>query len=462
MANSGHFRLTGDRIIVFFGDDSVLIPQTHSRIPFMNNRQLLYALLVAGMSLGTAWAIRGQFGHEQGAAWAGGIGGLSIVLIAKRKDWYAKAFQLALASAAGWGVGGIISYGKVVGFARGLEFGNVYYGFLMLAVIGGLFGLMGGGLFGLTLASTREKPVLWPQLITEMTAGAIIFYYLLIEQLGWLMTPPRSEAWAACFGMTVALFWYMIRHEQRSSMRLAVFAGLGGGFGFAFGNFLQVMGNVSGIHFNFWNVMEYSIGFFGGAGMAYGTFTSEWPTSAYEPAPRNRLAAIVILTLIIPFVVWDQSFETKRLVDTIQGFNTLADTAGITVAVQWTALLLVVALAGYAIRRYYISAKTLGTDLEYNGIQLFFFLNLGLYTIFSILITAAFMSLYRIEQYLYILNVVILGFLMKKTQASFSNRGLNISRWAINFAFIIAIFAILTAVAISTHGELNGANRRFE
>jgi hypothetical protein len=67
----------------------------------MNNRQLLYALLVVGMSLGTAWAIRGQFGHEQGAAWAGGIGGLGIVLIAKRKDWYAKAFQLALASAAG-------------------------------------------------------------------------------------------------------------------------------------------------------------------------------------------------------------------------------------------------------------------------------------------------------------------------------------------------------------------------
>ena len=68
----------------------------------------------------------------------------------------------------------------------------------MLGIIGGLFGLIGGGLFGLTLASSRTKPAQWPQLITEMTAGAIIFYYLLIEQLGWLMTPPRSEAWAAC------------------------------------------------------------------------------------------------------------------------------------------------------------------------------------------------------------------------------------------------------------------------
>ncbi len=428
----------------------------------MNNRQLLYALLIAGMSLGTAWAIRGQFGHEQGAAWAGGIGGLSIVLIAKRKDWYAKAFQLTLASAAGWGIGGIISYGKVVGFARGLEFGNVYYGFLMLGVIGALFGLIGGGLFGLTLASSREKPVQWPQLITEMTAGAIIFYYLLIEQLGWLMTPPRSEAWAACLGMTVALFWYMIRHKQHSAMRLAIFAGLGGGFGFAFGNFLQVMGSVSGIHFNFWNVMEYSIGFFGGVGMAYGTFTSEWETTETQVPRSQLLAPIAILTLIIPFIVWDQSFKTERLVETIRSFDPLADAAGITTYVQWVALLLVVAFAAYTMLKYYVRPKAPILEPGYEDIQLFFFLNLGLYTIYSILITCAFMSLYRIEQYLYILNVVILGILMKKTQASFSDRGLNISRWAINFIFIIAIFAILTAVAISTHGELNGANRRFE
>lgn len=428
----------------------------------MNNRQLLYALLVAGISLGTAWAIRGQFGHEQGAAWAGGIGGLSIVLLAKRKDWYAKAFQLTLASAIGWGVGGIISYGKVVGFARGLEFGNVYYGFLMLFVIGGLFGLIGGGLFGLVLASSKEKPVQWPQLITEMTAGAIIFYYLLIEELGWLMTPPRSEAWAACFGMAVAMFWYMIRNKQHSAMRLAVFAGLGGGFGFAFGNFLQVMGSVSGIKFNFWNVMEYSIGFFGGIGMAYGTFTSEWEVSETKTSKSSLLAPLAILTLIIPFIVWDQSFETKRLTETILHFDSAADAAGITLYVQWVALLLVLAFGGYSIYRYYFRERYAFFEQPYEGLQAFFFLNLGLYTIFSILITCAFMSLYRIEQYLYILNVLVIGILMKKMQPGFSDRGLNLSRWAINFIFVVAIFAILTAVAISTHGELNGANRRFE
>jgi hypothetical protein len=254
----------------------------------------------------------------------------------------------------------------------------------------------------------------------------------------------------------------MIRHRQYAAMRVAVFAGLGGGFGFAFGNFLQVMGNVSGIDFNFWNVMEYAIGFFGGAGMAYGTFTSEWETTDSRTSRTSVLVPVIILALIIPFIVWDQSFQTKRLVETIGSFDPLADAAGITAAVQWVGLLFVLAFGAFTVFKYYIQEKASFSELTYERIQLFFFLNLGLYTIYSILITCAFMSLYRIEQYLYILNVVLLGFLMKKTQASFSDRGLNISRWAINFAFIIAIFAILTAVAISTHGELNGANRRFE
>ncbi|MCE6992274.1 hypothetical protein [Dyadobacter sp. CY323] len=428
----------------------------------MNNRQLLYILLISGMSLGTAWAIRGQFGHEQGAAWAGGIGGLCIVLLSKRPDWYAKAFQLSVASAAGWGIGGIISYGKVVGYARGLDFGNVYYGLLMLFVIGGLFGLIGGGLFGLTMASNREKPVKWPQLIVQMTAGAIIFYYFLIEQLGWLMTPPRSEAWAAAFGMCIALFWYMIRNKQYSAIRVAIFAGLGGGFGFAFGNFLQVMGSVSGIKFNFWNVMEYSIGFFGGIGMAYGTFTSHWDKSDETVSKTNLIGPIVILTLIIPFVVWDQSFETDRLVGIISSFDPFTNAESIARNVQWIAFLLIPAFAGYSLYRFYFKSEWQSAQLVRKHLQQFFLINLGLYAIFSVLITGAFMSLYRSEQYLYIANLVVVGLLINKLEPSFTNRGLNLGRWTLNFIFILAFLAILTAVAVSSHGELKGANLRFE
>jgi hypothetical protein len=190
------------------------------------------AILLCGMALDTAWAIRGSFGHEQGAAWAGGIGALALILVAKRIDWYQRYLPAALAAAIGWGIGGIISYGLVVGYGRGDDFGNVYYGFSMLLVIGGLFGFIGGGLFGLALSDRPGNKVQW----------------------------------------------HLYRNEHRAPIRVAAFAALGAGFGFAFGNFLQVMGQAARLDFvNLWNVMEYSIGFFGGCGMAYGTFTAVYP-----------------------------------------------------------------------------------------------------------------------------------------------------------------------------------------
>ena len=176
----------------------------------MKSKGLLLNLVIVGMTLGTTWAIRGQFGHEQGAAWAGAVGAITILLIAKREDWYAKLFKVALAAAIGWGVGGMISYGVVVGYGRGVEFVNVYYGLLMLFLIGGLYGFLGGGLFGLTLSDSSKYKVNWPVLVSGMVAGGLVTYFLVIMQLEWFMTPPRSEAWAICLGMAFFLLWYLI------------------------------------------------------------------------------------------------------------------------------------------------------------------------------------------------------------------------------------------------------------
>jgi hypothetical protein len=427
----------------------------------MKNKQLIYSLLAAGMSLGTTWAIRGQFGHEQGAAWAGGAGALIIVLLAKRQDWYSKIFQLTLASAAGWGVGGIISYGIVVGYGRGSDFGNVYYGLLMLFVIGGLFGLLGGGLFGLMLADNKEKPVKTHQLLVEMTASAIIFYYLLIEEFGWLMTPPRSEAWAACFGMAVAMLWYMIRQKQYAALRVAVFAGFGAGFGFAFGNFLQVMGNVSGIHFNFWNVMEYAIGFFGGIGMAYGTFTSQWAAPDTHPGKQKAILPLILVTLVIPFIVWDQSFETERVAGIIRNIDPLADITAITTNIQWIALLSILVTASYWLYYFYFKQKENTFEPAHADIHHYFLSYTGLYAFLSILITGAFISLYRIEQYLYVVNIIIISIWVGRLHPSFSDRGLRVGTWMTNFLFVMAILVLLTAVAFGSHGDLKGAQTRF-
>ncbi|WP_273213016.1 hypothetical protein [Runella zeae] len=425
----------------------------------MKNKQLYLSMLMVGMSLATAWAIRGQFGHEHGAAWAGAVGALSILVVAKRPDWYAKVFAATLAGALGWGLTGLASYGILVGYGRGSDFVNVYYGLLSLFVVGGLYGYVGGGLFGLALANSSAKPIKWHQLIVEMTVGAILFYFFMIEEFGWLMTPPRSEMWAACFGAAVALTWYLIREKQISALRVAVFSGLGGGFGFAFGNFLQVLGGLTGIKFNFWNVMEYSLGFFGGLGMAYGTFTSQWEkTEATQPKSKVWFPLLMV-ALVIPFTVWEQSFGTERLQGIFTNLNLTSDSPVIG-GVQLVSLGLVLVFTAFWWVRYY-QAKPNPIAYSANEVYGLFLGHWGLYVVYSLLVTGAFMSGYRIEQYLYIVNWVIVAFVIRQIEPEFTPRLIVRNKWGRNFGLVLGVIALLTLILINSHGELKHAHKRF-
>lgn len=427
----------------------------------MKTKGLLINLIIVGMTLGTTWAIRGQFGHEQGAGWAGAVGAISILLIARREDWYSKLFKATLAAAIGWGLGGMMSYGRVVGFGRGTDFINVYYGLLMLFVIGGLYGFLGGGLFGLTLSDSKERKVNWPLLLIGMTAGGIITYFFMVLQWEWLMTPPRSEVWAVCLGMAFFFIWFVIHHNHNSALRVAIFAGLGGGFGFAFGNFLQVLGNIAEIPFNFWNVMEYSLGFFGGMGMAYGTFTSDWPKTDIYQKKKSSFMPIILVVFFIPFVVWDQSFELDRLNETYSKLI-VGNAEIIAVFIQVVAFLLIIIQTAYVLMRYYYLKKEKSFQYAYGDVKTFFLSHFGIYTVFSFLITGAFVSTYRIEQYLYILNYVIILFVLPKLVPVFNPTSIHIEKWTRNFLIVILFLALLAIIAINMHDEMPGMQKRFE
>ncbi len=418
-------------------------------------------LVVVGMTLGTTWAIRGQFGHEQGAAWAGAVGALAILLIANRQDWHSKVFKATLAAAIGWGLGGMMSYGVVVGYGKGTEFINVYYGFLMLFIIGGLYGFIGGGLFGLTLSDTEEKKVNWPQLVVGMVAGGVIAYFFLIMQWEWFMTPPRSELWAACLGMGLFLTWFLIQYRSHAALRVAVFAGLGGGFGFAFGNFLQVLGHMSEISFNFWNVMEYSLGFFGGLGMAYGTFTAEWSEGVPDQAKRSNLVPMLLVVLFIPYVVWDQSFTTQRLEKTL-GRVVSGDLSLTVDIVQWVALLLIIAQGVFIYRQYYSQKTGVRVVFQLQEVRMFFFTHFAVYTLYSLLITGAFLALDRIEQYLYLVNYAFIAAILPGLSPAFHPREIHAAKWMRQFMLVLAFFALLALIASSIHGEMGGMQRRFD
>ena len=422
----------------------------------MKSKNLIFSLLLVAMTLGTAWAIRGQFGHEHGAAWAGALGSLSVLLVSKRKDWLAKALYATLAGALGWGLGGIMSYGLVVGYGRADDFGNALYGLEMLFVIGGLYGFMGGGFFGLVLSDTKKNPVKWAPLIAELTLGGILFYYFLVNQYGWKVNPPRSEVWAVCLGVAAALTWYLIRNKNYAALRVAIFTSMGAGFGFGFGNFLQVLGSVSEIHFNFWNVMEYSLGFFGGIGLAYGTLTTEWePEEQENTVGKKQLFHLIMLVLIIPYIMWQQNFEWERIQSTYVKLLATDDQSVYNLVI-YGSLILTLAMGVYWVAKFRNT-----TSFSYGEIKKFFFSHWLLYILLSYIVTGAIISTYRIEQYLYLINFFVILLLINRANAEFKPEPFSFGKAFKVFGAIILFISLLALILIQTHGELKGSHKRF-
>lgn len=402
----------------------------------MKKNNLLIACLISAMAFGTAWAIRGKFGHEQGAAWAGAIGAMGLILVAKRPDWYNRMFKIVLAAAFGWGLSGMISYGMVVGYARADDFVNVYYGLLMLFVIGVLYGFIGGGLFGFALSDSGETKVSWSLLITEMVGFALLTYGFLINQLELLMTPPRSELWAACLGACIPIGWRAIRDKNRAVLKVAVWSALGAGFGFAFGNFLQVISRSFQSPFNFWNVMEYSIGFFGGLGMAYATLTSTWPVLEKQSKQSHWLPAILIFAFI-PLVLFDQSFTAASKFKYIFELGGNEQTV---LLFQWIAALTIIIIAILIFSRY------IKEEYHYLDVRNIFILCVGSYTLLSFLLTG--ITVHPIEQYLYLVNIAVILLVASRLQGEYSIKVDRPAFWVTTALSLVVILALLSMLAL--------------
>jgi hypothetical protein len=363
-----------------------------------------------------------------------------------------------IASAAiGWGMTGMISYGMVVGYCRAGDLLNASYGFLSLFVIGALFGLIGGGLVGLSLNSTSAKRVNWPSLVAEMSAGGLIAYYFLIEQVELLMTPPRSEAWAICFGAGAAMVWHMVRNGYTPALRVAFYAMLGGGFGFSFGNFLQVTGSFLKIDFNFWNVMEYNIGFWGGVGMAYGVFTSDWPVDKEAPKKYENHLSLFLLLLIIPLLVWKDAFTAAS---NLMESNFIQNDALRAQLLIWLTL-------GILILMNLIIWMKLKGKPEYGRSEVvtLFFAIFGTYITWSYLVSGMFMGNFRNEQPLYLINLLLFWGLMGKSVSPFhenhDREHFPQDRWTLYFGVVILVILMLPVLSVALYGGFPKANLRF-
>ena len=101
-------------------------------------------VLLCSVSLCVGWGIRGNFGHEYGAALPGALAAIAIVLLSGREDWWRYVHHFALFGAIGWSFGGSMSYMQVVGYTHSSHSPTVLYGFANLFVIGFLWAALGG------------------------------------------------------------------------------------------------------------------------------------------------------------------------------------------------------------------------------------------------------------------------------------------------------------------------------
>ncbi|MBI1784512.1 hypothetical protein HYR69_05155, partial [Candidatus Sumerlaeota bacterium] len=111
--------------------------------------------LACGLALSIGWGIRGNFGHEYGAAFAGCLASFTGALLSGREDWRRRVLHFAFYGMLGWGFGGSISYMQVIAYTHSGAAGTQLYGYASLFWIGFLWA--GLGVAGVAFAASAGR-----------------------------------------------------------------------------------------------------------------------------------------------------------------------------------------------------------------------------------------------------------------------------------------------------------------
>lgn len=274
-------------------------------------------VLFVALAVALGWGLRGEIGGEQGALIPGVLLGLAVVMASGKENWLRNIAVIGSASAFGMAVGGIQSYGLLIGYTMCADVLNVSYGYLMLAVVGGLWGAFASGVLGMVLSGEKRKMWFWAGLIAILYIAGEICYYTLIEFIGLRMTPPRAENWAWVLGAVLGLLVVNAYLRDIRLVRMILKGFFAGGIGFMFGESLQVYGRFLGPEFDWWKVMEILFGFVMGGGLALAVFTEfEEERKHWETSTITHILGILVVTAFIPLVTLHnmlEGFEEKQI-----------------------------------------------------------------------------------------------------------------------------------------------------
>lgn len=316
-------------------------------------------ILLTGLSFSIGWGIRGQFGHEYGAALAGAIGGIAIAMLSGRADWLRRVPFFALFGAIGIAFGGSMSYMKDIWLAHSSDPATSLYGFACVFIVGAMWAAPAGT--GLALAAFLDRDQLtrlvtvscwilglWyvrdffvgllpdshfchflggyganaalaalvvlcvrlffrkccgfgSLLILYMAGGWWLGQLILIDLVNVQLNPPRPETWACCLGMIVGVLACCLIHRQRGIGFATLGALFLGGIGFALGCAIKITVMASGFTTNWHSVMEQTQGLMLGIALAivFALLIPRAPVLDDEPPVRRWTESFCVV-----FVLW--------------------------------------------------------------------------------------------------------------------------------------------------------------
>jgi hypothetical protein len=318
---------------------------------------------MTALSVSIGWGVRGQFGHEYGAALAGALGGMTVCLLSGRQDWLPRIHYFAILGAIGFAYGGAMSYMKTIAYIHSSDSATVLYGFACVFVLGALWTAPAAAGLGLAACLDRDQvtrlflPIagiflvwhfaefrgvyrslpwlrylgetaftgllailvvavmllirrrLWGDgalLIVSMAIGSWIGHLLLIQLLHLDMNPPRGDTWASNAGLVGGILFYCWR-RRRGAVAFATLGGLLlGGIGFAAGGATKLLVMSSGYDTNWHSIMEQSQGFFLGLALAVtmGFLSVRTPKLTEAPSVRRwtEVFSVVSVLCLLPYL----------------------------------------------------------------------------------------------------------------------------------------------------------------
>lgn len=305
-------------------------------------------VLLAALSVSIGWGIRGQFGHEFGAALAGAIAGMVVALSSGRADWRRRIHYFSALGAVGFGFGGLMAYMKTVSYTQSSDSMTLLYGYFVVFVTGfawaapcgtglalpaflnrdeltKMFGPLCGvfvawylqdvgrayyratadasagfyGSYGMSailaalvvlifVAISRKYWSPGNALIVYMSAGWWVGHWIFVSLCHFVLSPPSGDTWANVVGLSIGTLVWAWRYQMGGVGFATLSSGLLGGIGFSLGALVKVIIMKIGTQTNWHSIMEQTQGFFFGIALIITMMLLARRAPALSDAPPLR------------------------------------------------------------------------------------------------------------------------------------------------------------------------------